>query len=184
MLVRWARAGKHNVEGSYILRPLRVVTRVRRWRLAAGEGRESRRVVAEAARSDLHTLTHTYTHLHAHVSVTAGAVAHGFACTRGARGRRTSRRKGGEDPRGLADSRGCLVVQRLARTGRNMVLVRPLHAHMLLPMSMGTKFVHIDIALHETVLVLPRAWMWTLDFVVFSCLGARTFVRTAPQRIC
>ena len=117
-----------SVEGSYILRPLRVVTRVRRWRLAAGEGRESRRVVAEAARSDLHTRTHTYTHLRTHVSVTAGAVAHGSACTRGARGRRTSRRKGGEDPRGLAGRRGCLVVQRLARIGRSMVLVRPLHA--------------------------------------------------------
>ena len=176
------------MEGSYILRPLRVVTRVRRWRLAAGEGRESRRVVAETARSDLHILTHTYMHLRTRVSVTAGAVTHGFACTRSARGRRTSRRKGGEDPRGLADSRGCLVVQRLARIGRNMVLVRPLHAHMLLPMSVGTKFVLTDIALHETVLVLPRAWMWTLDFVVFSFvpveLGARAFVRTEPQRIC
>ena len=102
------------MEGSYILRPLRVVTRVRRWRLVAGEGRESRRVVAEAARSDLHILTHTYTHLRTRVSVTAGAVAHGFACTHSARGRRTSRRKGGEDPRGLADRRGCSVVQRLA----------------------------------------------------------------------
>ena len=78
-------------------------------------------------RSSPERFTHTYTHLRTHVSVTAGAVAHGFACTRGARGRRTSRRKGGEDPRGLAGSRGCLVVQRLARTGRNMVLVRPLH---------------------------------------------------------
>ena len=64
------------VEGSYILRPLRAVTRVRRWRLAAGEGRESRRVVAEAARSVLHTLTHTYMHLRTRVSVTAGAVTH------------------------------------------------------------------------------------------------------------
>ena len=35
-------------------------------------------------------------------------------------------------------------------------------------MSPGMKFVLGDIALHETVLVLPRAWMWTLDFVVFS----------------
>ena len=61
------------VEGSYILRPLRVVTRVRRWRLAAGEGRESRRVVAKAARSDLHTLTHTYTYLRTRVSVTRQA---------------------------------------------------------------------------------------------------------------
>ena len=53
------------VEGSYILRLLQVVPRVRRWRLAAGEGRESRRVVAEAARSDLHTLTRTYVHVSA-----------------------------------------------------------------------------------------------------------------------
>ena len=68
---------------------------------------------------------------------------------------RAAGRKGGEDPRGLAGRRGCLVVQRLARIGRNMVLVRPLHAHMLLPMSVGTKFVLTDIALHETVLVLP-----------------------------
>ena len=103
------------VEGSYILRPLRVVTRVRRWRLAAGEGRESRRVVAEAARSDLHTLTHTYTHLRTHVSVTAGAVVHGFACTRGARGRRTSRRKGGEGPRGLGSERAGLIRPPLCR---------------------------------------------------------------------
>jgi hypothetical protein len=99
------------VEGSYILRLLRDVSRVRRWRLAAGEGRESRRVVAEAVRSDLHILTHTYTHLRTRVSVTAGAVTHGPACTRGARGRRTSRRKGGEDPGGLAGRRGCLVMQ-------------------------------------------------------------------------
>ena len=99
------------MEGSYILRLLRDVSRVRRWRLAAGEGRESRRVVAEAVRSDLHILTHTYTHLRTRVSVTAGAVTHGPACTRGARGRRTSRRKGGEDPRGLAGRRGCLVMQ-------------------------------------------------------------------------
>ena len=58
------------MEGSYILRLLRVVPRVRRWRLAAGEGRESRRVVAEAARSDLHTLTHTCTYLRTRISVT------------------------------------------------------------------------------------------------------------------
>ena len=89
-------------------------------------------------RSSPERFTHTYTHLRTHVSVTAGAVAHGSACTRGARGRRTSRRKGGEDPRGLADRRGCSVVQRLARTGRNMVLARPLHAHVHLPMSVGT----------------------------------------------
>ena len=63
-----------SVEGSYILRLLRVVPRVRPWRLAAGEGRESRRVVAEAARSDLHTLTHTHTHLRTRISVTVGAV--------------------------------------------------------------------------------------------------------------
>ena len=97
------------MEGSYILRPIRVVTRVRRWRLAAGEGRESRRVVAEAARSDLHILTHTYMHLRTRVSVTAGAVTHGPVCTRGARGRRTSRRKGGEGPRGLVSGRACLI---------------------------------------------------------------------------
>ena len=61
------------VEGSYILRLLRDVSRVRRWRLAAGEGRESRRVVAEAVRSDLHILTHTYTHLRTRVSVNSTA---------------------------------------------------------------------------------------------------------------
>ena len=142
------------MEGSYILRLLRDVSRVRRWRLAAGEGREGRRVVAEAVRSDLHVLTHTYTHLRTRVSVTAGAVTHGPACTRGARGRRTSRRKGGEDPRGLAGRRGCLVVQRLARIGRNMVLVRPLHAFHRSRCEQS--LVHIDFALHETVLV-PNA---------------------------
>ena len=100
------------MEGSYILRLLRDVSRVRRWRLAAGEGRESRRVVAEAVRSDLHVLTHTYTHLRTRVSVTAGAVTHALARMQGARGRRTGRRTGGEDPRGPESRRRCLVVQR------------------------------------------------------------------------
>ena len=155
------------VEGSYILRLLRDVSRVRRWRLAAGEGRGSRRVVAKAARSDLHTLTHTYTHLRTRVSVTAGAVTHGPACTRGARGRRTSRRKGGEDPRGLAGRRGCLVVQRLARTGRNMVLSSPTVTCIPhLPMSVGTELFPPTFACMKPFLYRMRTWMWTLDFVV------------------
>ena len=125
------------VEGSYILRPLRVVTRVRRRRLAAGEGRGSRRVVAEAVRSDLHVLTHTYTHLRTRVSVTAGAVTHRPAGTRGARGRRTSRREGGEDPRGLAGRRGCPVMQPWRAQAETWVKSTVTHAH--LPMSVGTE---------------------------------------------
>ena len=55
------------------------------------------------------------------------------------------------------------MVQRLARIGRNMVLARPLHAHMHLPMSVGTKFIPTDIALHETVLAIVPSL--DVDFV-------------------
>ena len=78
------------------------------------------------------------------------------------------------------------MVQHLARMGRNMVLARPLHAHMHLPMSLGTKFVLRDIALHETVLVLPRSLdvdfgraSWTL--VDHRYLGARALCARSPS---
>ena len=70
-------------------------------------GRWQRRVAQRPVRGQS---THTYTHIRTRTSVTAGAVTHMFARMHRARGRRTSRREGGEGPRHLgwqAESLGC-----------------------------------------------------------------------------
>ena len=112
-------------------------------------GRGQRRVAQRPVRGQS---THTYTHIRTRTSVTAGAVTHMFARMHRARGRRTSRREGGEGPRCPAEGRGCLVSRPCTHTHMHIGQADR-YTRTCTDVARGTKVVHGDICLHETALV-------------------------------